>query len=213
MLGRSPILLHHIAWEIDDYQTWYNFALVSKKCSQAARYFTKPKKREFSQPQVVNGIKFQVLPNGWVHGPTTYFGITSYYIDGYQSQTAIWKYKHIGFNDIPTRIKITEHLYITESNKRVTLEKRTENLINKNRLICLKCPNCGWIHIIHQWAPSTSASIFIMTQRCGDKSYQRLVIQNIIDPIKGRKWNHFSRYCFKHPTGFRFQDIPVYFQK
>jgi len=221
MLGRSPILLHHIAWEIDYYQTWYNFALVSKKCSQAAKYFTKSKKRDFSHPRVIDSVQFHVLPNGWIHGPIdvdVQWAVSrhGYYIDGCPSQTALWPGKPSSDNKL-IRKTVMKHLIITERNDQFTLIRITPEQISGKIILGLKCPNCGWMHIIRTWTKNNIGlvkHVFIMTQRCGDKSYQKLVIKNInIVYINRVKWFHFRRYCKKHPTGFHFQDIPAYFKK
>jgi len=216
MLGRSPILLHHIAWEIDDYQTWYNFALVSKKCSQAARYFAKQKKREFSQQRVVDEVQLLVLPNGWVHGPVTHSRQTGYYIDGRPSQTAIWDNKYNGHNPLLRKI-VTKHLIISDRKKNFALARINTRNYSGEYIESWKCPNCGWLHIVYTFprrADGSVNNIFMMVQRCGDQNYQRLVIRDIYDDeIQSMKWYRLYKYSRKHPTGFRFQDLPADFKK
>jgi len=208
----QEILLHHIAWEIDDYHTWYNFALVSKKCSRAARYFTKPKKREFSQSRVVDKVQFHVLPNGWIHGPLVSDWQIGYYTDGYASQTAIWHNK-LSHHYQLIRETLTGHMFIIEQAQQISFLQITPEQTYGRRIVGLKCPNCGWMHIVYTWTINAGVikNVFLMVQRCSDKNYQRLVFRNIDTNVS--KWRHFHRYYRKHPTGFRFQDIPVYFQK
>lgn len=65
---RHPHLVYHIAWHIDDAESYFNFGLVCRKAAAATKHWKKPKQTQFTLEITWRCLRFNILPNGELHG-------------------------------------------------------------------------------------------------------------------------------------------------
>jgi hypothetical protein len=172
-------LLRGVIYYIKDAKTYYNFALVSKYCSELAREYRSYKMDEFSSIFTIydqnswiygnkdNYVTYKVLPSGKVNGFVYLPDINNYiilnrYKNGILTDHIDYKYYHGGgaikpywsyFGNDINQLKNIDHLivtYVTTNYKcQVNRNGYVDINIGSSNAYSTKCATCNQYHYFH----------------------------------------------------------------
>ena len=178
-------LFRGIAWFIDDPKTLMNFALAHQFSAIAVKEFTPYKKKQFLTNMLIStpsgfSRRYDILPNGDVHGDVHYGHSTKTYNSGVficgttyniEAQTINRYYKKTRKEE--EKLYLTKHFIVREISDEIRNFTDIHHIKTGRRVHFYNCPLCKWYHFAEFWDYNyeTNTRIFYyMFSDCDDKT-------------------------------------------